>query len=48
MVALGEALFFRRSGPFDFSCATCHAAEGLRIRLQGLPYLADPEGGRAR
>ena len=26
-------------GPFDFSCSTCHAAPGLRIRLQGLPYL---------
>jgi sulfur-oxidizing protein SoxA len=41
VVALGEALFFRRSGPFDFSCATCHGASGLRIRLQGLPYLAN-------
>jgi sulfur-oxidizing protein SoxA len=40
-VALGETLFFRRSGPFDFSCATCHGASGLRIRLQGLPYLAN-------
>jgi sulfur-oxidizing protein SoxA len=39
--ALGENLFFRRSGPFDFACATCHANSGLRIRLQGLPYLAD-------
>ena len=38
-VALGEALFFRRSGPFDFACATCHDAKGLRIRLQGLPHL---------
>ncbi|KAB2886872.1 MAG: sulfur oxidation c-type cytochrome SoxA [Pseudorhodoplanes sp.] len=42
MVALGDELFHRRSGPFDFSCATCHAAEGLRIRLQGLPYLENP------
>jgi sulfur-oxidizing protein SoxA len=41
MAALGENLFFRRSGPFDFACATCHANSGLRIRLQGLPYLAD-------
>jgi sulfur-oxidizing protein SoxA len=41
MAALGENLFFRRSGPFDFACATCHANAGLRIRLQGLPYLAD-------
>ena len=39
--ALGEALFYRRSGPFDFACATCHANSGLRIRLQGLPYLAE-------
>jgi sulfur-oxidizing protein SoxA len=42
-VALGEALFNRRSGPFDFSCATCHADEGRRIRLQGLPQLAKPD-----
>jgi len=39
--ALGENLFYRRSGPFDFACATCHANSGLRIRLQGLPYLAE-------
>ncbi|HWV41936.1 sulfur oxidation c-type cytochrome SoxA [Pseudorhodoplanes sp.] len=44
--ALGEELFFRRSGPMDFSCATCHAAEGLRIRLQGLPHLADSKEAR--
>ena len=44
-VALGETLFFRRSGPFDFACATCHADNGLRIRLQGLPFLAEPAGG---
>lgn len=43
VVALGEALFNRRSGPFDFSCTTCHAAEGQRIRLQGLPFLSDPK-----
>ena len=42
-VALGEALFMRRSGPFDFACATCHAEEGKRIRLQGLPFLSNPE-----
>ncbi len=42
-VALGDELFHRRSGPFDFSCATCHAAQGLRIRLQGLPYLENPK-----
>ena len=43
---LGETLFFRRSGPMDFACATCHADQGKRIRLQGLPYLAKPEEAR--
>lgn len=33
---VGEALFWRQHGPMDFSCATCHAAEGKRIRLQAL------------
>lgn len=42
VVALGDELFHRRSGPFDFSCSTCHAAQGLRIRLQGLPFLESP------
>jgi sulfur-oxidizing protein SoxA len=42
-IALGETLFNRRSGPFDFACATCHAAPGARIRLQGLPFLSDPK-----
>lgn len=46
VVALGEVLFNRRSGPFDFSCATCHAAEGQRIRLQGLPFLSEPKEAR--
>lgn len=41
-VALGDEFFHRRSGPFDFSCSTCHAAQGLRIRLQGLPFLESP------
>ena len=46
MVALGEALFMRRSGPFVFACASCHAESGRRIRLQGLPFLSDPEAAR--
>ena len=46
MLALGEALFVRRSGPFDFACTTCHAEPGRRIRLQGLPYLSDPAEAR--
>lgn len=40
MAAVGEALFFRRGGVMDFACATCHAEEGKRIRLQGLPDLS--------
>ena len=43
----GEALFFRRQGPMDFACATCHGDAGKRIRLQGLPYLSKPEEARA-
>jgi sulfur-oxidizing protein SoxA len=37
--ALGERIFFYRAGPHDFSCATCHAQGGRRIRLQDLPNL---------
>ena len=43
---LGEALFYRRQGPMDFSCSTCHADFGKRIRLQGLPFLGKPEEAR--
>ncbi len=42
-IALGEAIFFRRQGPFDFACSTCHAEQGRRIRLQPLPFLSKPE-----
>lgn len=45
-LALGEALFFRRMGPMDFACATCHAEEGRRIRRQDLPVLSKPEAAR--
>ena len=47
IVALGEALFNRRSGPFDFACTTCHAEAGKRIRLQPLAHLAAPAGAKA-
>jgi sulfur-oxidizing protein SoxA len=40
--AVGEAIFFRRSGQWDFACATCHAEDNRRIRLQGLPNLTKP------
>jgi sulfur-oxidizing protein SoxA len=45
-LALGEALFFRRQGPLDFACATCHGDSGKRIRLQSLPFLSKPEEAR--
>lgn len=45
-LAVGEALFFRRQGLMDFSCSTCHADAGKRIRLQTLPFLGKPEDAR--
>jgi len=42
LYAIGEELFHRRSSIMDFSCATCHANESARIRLQGLPNLVKP------
>jgi sulfur-oxidizing protein SoxA len=46
VLALGETLFFRRTGPMDFACATCHADTGKRIRLQPLPFLSKPAEAR--
>lgn len=45
--ALGEKIFYYRAGPHDFSCATCHAADDKRIRLQKLPNLTRPDDARA-
>ncbi|QCI69504.1 sulfur oxidation c-type cytochrome SoxA [Phreatobacter stygius] len=42
MAAVGEAMFYRRAGVMDFSCATCHGEPGKRIRLQGLPDFSRP------
>lgn len=42
----GEKMFFYRGGPYDFSCATCHAIDGQRIRLQDLPNLTKSEPAR--
>jgi len=39
---LGEQLFYRRAGPHDFACVSCHGESGRRIRLQELPKLTDP------
>lgn len=44
---LGESLFYRRAGPHDFACSTCHADTGKRIRLQDLPKLTDPKEAQA-
>ncbi len=41
--ALGEAVFYRRSSFFDFSCATCHGQDGRRIRLQELGNMTRQE-----
>ena len=38
----GEVLFYRRSGPMDFSCQTCHGATGKRIRASVLPNINEP------
>ncbi len=40
---VGKRVFFYRAGPYDFACATCHAADNTRIRLQGLPNLTTNE-----
>jgi L-cysteine S-thiosulfotransferase len=39
----GRKMFFHRGGPHDFSCATCHAQDNIRIRLQDLPNLTKTE-----
>lgn len=39
----GEVIFYRRSGPFDFNCATCHGEQDKRIRASVLPYAENPE-----
>ena len=41
---LGKRAFFYRAGPYDFSCASCHAQAGKRIRLQDLPELTKNPG----
>jgi sulfur-oxidizing protein SoxA len=43
MFEVGKRAFFYRAGPMDYSCATCHNADGQRIRLQGLPNLTKNE-----
>ena len=44
MAKMGEYIFYRRSGPQDFSCSICHGQDGKRIRLQELGNLTTKEG----
>ena len=44
MYEVGKQLFFQRGGTHDFSCASCHAEDGKRIRLQDLPNLTKNPG----
>jgi len=44
---LGKELFFWRTGLWDFSCASCHGTDGLRIRMSDLPVLSKPGPARA-
>jgi sulfur-oxidizing protein SoxA len=41
---IGKRVFFFRGGPYDFSCASCHSQENIRIRLQDLPDLTRNPG----
>ena len=47
MYKVGQELFFRRSGPLDFACSTCHGLDDRRIRLQELPNLTTKQGAQA-
>lgn len=40
---IGKEIFAYRAGPYDFSCASCHGADGMRIRTQDLPNLRKPD-----
>ena len=44
MYAMGEKAFFFQGGPMDFACASCHAEDGKRIRLQDLPNITEQKG----
>jgi L-cysteine S-thiosulfotransferase len=47
MFELGKKMFFYRGGTHDFACASCHSADGQRIRLQDLPNLTkNPEAAK--
>ncbi|MBI1773479.1 MAG: sulfur oxidation c-type cytochrome SoxA [Burkholderiales bacterium] len=44
---IGKKIFYYRAGSHDFACASCHSAEGQRIRLQDLPNLNNKENAQA-
>ncbi len=44
MYEVGKRIFFARGGTHDFACASCHAEDGKRIRLQDLPNLTKNPG----
>lgn len=44
MFEVGKRLFFARGGTHDFACASCHAEDDKRIRLQDLPNLTKNPG----
>jgi len=44
MFEVGKRLFFMRGGSHDFACASCHGADGKRIRVQDLPNLTRNPG----
>jgi sulfur-oxidizing protein SoxA len=44
MYEVGKRLFFMRGGSHDFACATCHAQDDKRIRLQDLPNITKNPG----
>ena len=41
---IGKEVVAYRAGPYDFSCNTCHGADGKRIRMQNLPNISTPQG----
>ena len=43
---IGKTLFYYRGGAYDFACATCHATDGQRIRLQDLPNITNKAGAQ--
>lgn len=44
MYEVGKRIFYLRGGTHDFACASCHGADGKRIRLQDLPNLTKNPG----